>query len=220
MADFVRRKIQSKSLGDILKAARQKKELDLPQIEEETKIRVKYLAAFEEGRYDELPGSVYATGFLAKYADFLELDKKDLIHQFKMELGESGYLGKLAPERRLREPMFSVTPKTLVVTGIILVLVLIIGYIVYNVRSLTQPPNLVIASPSAEQVLKERTVEIIGKTDEGSTLFINNQSVLLDGNGNFNERVKLSPGLNVFEVKSVSRNKKTTVQQVKILAEF
>ena len=220
MADFVRRKIQPKTLGDTLKAARKRKNVTFTQIEEETKVRAKYLMAFEEGRYDELPGSVYAVGFLSKYSDFLDLKKSDLIRQFKMELGESNYLGRLAPERRIKEPWFSVTPKTLIVAGITLALILVLGYIVYSVREFTLPPNLVIASPSSEQVLKERTVAIIGKTDAGSVLTINNQSVLLDDNGNFTEVVKLNPGLNVFEVKSSNRNKKITVQQLKILAEF
>ncbi len=82
------------------------------------------------------------------------------------------------------------------------------------------PPNLEISSPSAEQIIGENQVEIIGKTDEGATLSINDQSVLLDDRGNFQQTVKLNPGLNVFEVKSINSLKKETIKEVKILAQF
>ena len=70
-----------KSLGETLSSARKKKNITIEQAEEETKIRSRYLRAFESGSYDQLPGNVYALGFLTKYADFLGVDKKSLIMQ-------------------------------------------------------------------------------------------------------------------------------------------
>jgi len=79
---------------------------------------------------------------------------------------------------------------------------------------------LVIASPSSEEILKEDKVNIIGKTDTGVSLVINNQAVLIDDNGNFDQQVKLNSGLNTFEIRATNRLQKETVKQVKILAEF
>ena len=221
MADFVIRKIpQSKSLGEILRSARKKKGLSLEQAEEETKVREKYLEALEESRFDVLPGNVYALGFLAKYAEFLGLDKESLLSQFKLERGEEKNLGKLVPERRIRQSYFSITPRLIAIIVVVIVLAGIVGYIIYSVRSFTSPPNLEISSPNSEQVIKESTVDIVGKTDEGATLLINNQSVLIDDKGNFKQQVKLNPGLNTFEVKATNRLKKDTVKEVKILAEY
>lgn len=220
MADFIRRKIHPKTLGQILKNARTKKELTLEQVEEETKVREKYLQALEEEKYNVLPGDVYAIGFLTKYADFLELNKTDLIKLFKMERGENRHSGQLIPVRKLKEIRFSITPRLLVVLSIILIILSILGYIIYSVKVFTSPPNLIISSPSSEQILKESVVNIVGKTDEGSTLMINNQSVLLDGNGNFTQEVKLHPGLNTFEIRATNRLKKETIKQVKILAQY
>jgi len=220
MTDFVRRKIQPKTLMEILKSSRRKKGLTLEEAEAETKVRVKYLEALEEGRFDILPSNVYALGFLAKYAEFLEIDKEPLLDQFKAERGQSEDISKLVPERRIKESFFSITPRLIIVLIIILILAGIIGYIIYSVRSFTSPPNLQISSPSSEQVIKEDKVEIVGKTDEGATLMINNQTVLIDDRGNFHQQVKLNPGLNTFEVKATNRLKKETVKQVKILAEY
>ena len=221
MSNFIRKKIEpEKSLGEILKSARKKKEITLDQAEEETKVRVKYLRALEEGRYDELPGNIYALGFLTKYLDFLELDKGKLTQRFKMECGEAVKEKRLMPNRRMKEPLFFLTGKTVVVLAAFLVIVGILGYIIYNVRALTTAPNLVISSPSQEQVLKEDKVNIIGKTDPEITLLINNQTIALDGNGNFSQQVKLNPGLNTFEIKAISQLKKETVKQIRILAQF
>lgn len=220
MAEYSRKKVTTKSVGDILKLARKRKNLSLEEVEEETKVRVRYLEALEESRYDILPATVYASGFLAKYADFLELKKDDLMANFRLERGQDLYASKLMPERKIKEPLLTVTPKTIIIVSVVVALLLIVGYIIYSVRQFTLPPNLVISSPSSEEILKEEKVNIVGKTDEGATLQINNQAVMIDGTGNFTEQVKLSAGLNTFEVKATSRLKKETVKQIKILAEF
>lgn len=221
MSNFIRKKINpEKSLGEILKSARKKKEITLDQAEEETKVRVKYLRALEEGRYDELPGNVYTLGFLVKYLDFLELDKGKFIQRFKMEYSETVKEKRLMPNRRMKEPFFFLTGKTVMILAVFLAIVGILGYIIYNVRAITTAPNLVISSPSQEQVLKEDKVSIIGKTDPEITLLINNQTIVLDGNGNFNQQVKLNPGLNTFEIKAINQLKKETVKQIRILAQF
>lgn len=221
MPSFIRKKFKTeKSLGEILKQARKKKEITLDQTEEETKVRVKYLRALEEGRYDNLPNDVYAIGFLGKYVDFLGLNKESLVLRYKTERGKEKENYKLMPTRRMREPWLFFTSKTLIILMVVLIVLGIIGYIVYSVRSLTSAPNLQISSPSQEQVLKEDKVDIIGKTDAGVTLLINNQTILLDGNGNFNQQVKLNPGLNTFEIKAINQLKKETVKQIKILGQF
>lgn len=187
--------------------------------ETETKIRIKYLEALEEGRYDILPGNVYTQGFLIKYADYLDLSKEKLLTQFKAERGDKEKVN-LVPERRIKERWFFITPKIMTIGFIVLFIVVVLGYIVYSVRNFTLPPNLLISQPSAEQILKEDKVNIIGKTDAGATLEINGQAVLLDGNGNFTQQVKLNSGLNTFEIKAINRLKKEKTIQVKILAEF
>lgn len=218
---FTHRKIKSpKALGEVLKNARQKKELTIEQAEEETKVRARYLEALEQGRFDDLPESVYTIGFLAKYAEFLELDKENLVAQFNAERGRVPESSRLMVERRIKEPFFQITPRFLVVAGIIIVLAGILSYIGYSVHSLTAPPNLEIGSPSSDQILTTDKVEIIGKTDTGVTVTINNQPVYIDGIGNFRQEVKLTPGLNSFEVHAINGLKKENIKIIKVLAQY
>jgi cytoskeletal protein RodZ len=66
-------------VGQTLREARTARGIELREIEEETKIRAKYLAAIEDDRWEVLPGEPYNTGFLRTYADFLELDADALV---------------------------------------------------------------------------------------------------------------------------------------------
>ena len=54
-------------LGEVLRAAREAKGVDLARVERDTKIRERYLVALEAGDYRDLPGSVYTKGFLRNY---------------------------------------------------------------------------------------------------------------------------------------------------------
>src|SRR3954452_19408148 len=84
------------SVGEILQAARERKGVDLHRAERDTKIRAKHLAALESGDYSELPGTVYARGFLRNYATYLGLDAEEVLEDWRFE--------QEAVAPRVREP--------------------------------------------------------------------------------------------------------------------
>ncbi|HHB90566.1 MAG TPA: helix-turn-helix domain-containing protein [Anaerolineae bacterium] len=69
-------------IGQLLRQARESKDLSLADVEAETRIRQRYLNALESGDWDELPNRVAARGFLRRYAAFLGLDADELVTQF------------------------------------------------------------------------------------------------------------------------------------------
>src|SRR6266571_2720356 len=73
------------SLGEMLEAARERKGVDLHRAERDTKIRLKHLAALESDDYAELPGNVYARGFLRNYALYLGLDPDEVLVRWRVE---------------------------------------------------------------------------------------------------------------------------------------
>jgi cytoskeleton protein RodZ len=73
-------------IGSSLRAAREQRQLELPAIERVTRIRAKYLQALEEERWDVLPGTAYAKGFLRTYADFLGLDGPRFVEEFNVQV--------------------------------------------------------------------------------------------------------------------------------------
>jgi len=75
----------ARSAGDELRQRREALGLDLGEVAATLRIKLAYLAALEAGRPDELPGAVYAIGFLRTYADYLRLDCGEMLRRFKQE---------------------------------------------------------------------------------------------------------------------------------------
>ncbi len=92
-------------LGELLKEARQNKGVSLEQVEEEIKIRKKYLQALEEEDFLIMPSEVYVKGFLRNYAIYLGLDPEEVRGLYKGESVEKrrkpafmGRAGQIAGE--------------------------------------------------------------------------------------------------------------------------
>jgi len=69
-------------IGESLREARARRGIELSDVERATKIRVKYLRAMEEERWELLPGAAYARGFLRTYGSFLGLDGEALVEEY------------------------------------------------------------------------------------------------------------------------------------------
>jgi Helix-turn-helix domain/RodZ C-terminal domain len=91
-------------IGNSLREARLRKELDFPELEQGTKIRAKYLRALEDETFDSLPGPTYVKGFLRTYADYLGLDGQLYVDEYNVRYGT----GDEVLERRVRS---SATPR-------------------------------------------------------------------------------------------------------------
>jgi cytoskeleton protein RodZ len=70
-------------IGSTLREARVRRNLTLQQVEEDTKIRVKYVQAMENEDFDIMPGPTYVKGFLRTYAEYLGLDPEVIIGEYR-----------------------------------------------------------------------------------------------------------------------------------------
>jgi cytoskeleton protein RodZ len=61
-------------IGTTLREARIRHKVNLAEVEQRTKIRVRYLRALENEEWDLLPGPTYTRSFIRTYASFLGLD--------------------------------------------------------------------------------------------------------------------------------------------------
>src|ERR1700747_1537923 len=75
----------SRSAGDELRQRREELGLDLAEVAATLRIKPAYLVALEAGRPHELPGAVYAIGFIRAYADHLGLDSGEMLRLFKQQ---------------------------------------------------------------------------------------------------------------------------------------
>jgi cytoskeleton protein RodZ len=74
-------------IGNSLREARHRQQLELTEVEQATKIRARYLRALEEEAFDVLPAQTYVKGFLRTYADWLGLDGQLYVDEYNSRYG-------------------------------------------------------------------------------------------------------------------------------------
>src|SRR5215471_12998519 len=111
--------VRLEHIGQELFRARQRAGQELNDVWRVLKIRPDYLSAIEEGRFDALPGRLYAIGYVRSYAAYLGLDAETLVDRLKAEMAgrdATESVGSPLPKaevaaREAKEPLISRVPK-------------------------------------------------------------------------------------------------------------
>lgn len=77
-------------IGSLLRDTRMRERIDITTVESATKIRAKYLRALENEEWDQLPGPTFVRTFLRTYAEYLGLDPKLLVEEYKQRFERPG----------------------------------------------------------------------------------------------------------------------------------
>jgi len=70
-------------IGETLRETRMRRRIDMTEVEAATKIRAKYLRALENEEWDLLPGPTFVKTFLRTYAEYLDLDPRLLVEEYR-----------------------------------------------------------------------------------------------------------------------------------------
>lgn len=121
-------------IGETLREARMRRRIDMAEVETATKIRAKYLRALENEEWGLLPGTTYVKTFLRTYAEYLELDGRTLVEEYKQRYERPAH-GELAPfgglggprsrpqrQRTRRRSRAAFGPAAVVIAGIVVIL--------------------------------------------------------------------------------------------------
>ena len=116
--------------GELLKAARIQANLSLADVEQATKIRQRHIEALEEGRYDALPGRVYAKGYLRSLAEYYGLEPNEILRLFE-SVSPSSDRYTITPEvRRISSP--NPISGAAVLSVVLVVLLAALGFYAYR----------------------------------------------------------------------------------------
>ena len=197
-------------LGEVLRAAREAKGLELPRVERETKIRERYLSALERGEYRELPGAVYTKGFLRNYGAYLGLDPEYLIDLYRLESAtQAAERPRMAapprPLRTRRRRTFVVTPGAVAAAILTLLVGGFVAYLGYEFVNFARQPELRITRPAGNvSAHTDLTILVSGMTEPNATVAVSNlrenPSVTADADGAFEITVGLVPGSNLMKL--------------------
>jgi len=115
-------------IGETLREARMRRRIDMTEVETATKIRGKYLRALENEEWDLLPGPTFVKSFLRTYAEYLDLDARLLVEEYRQRYERPSTpdltpfsarrSGRATPRRRAR--LAAAGPVLVIVVGAIL----------------------------------------------------------------------------------------------------
>lgn len=198
-----------RSIGVILKSAREKKRVTLDDVYKNIKIHQNYIKALESDDYSVFSGKVHSKGFLKIYCEYLDLNVDDILALWRREY-EHGFDAQLLPKRFVEPSKLIITPSFIAVVLVIVSLTFFFGYLYYQYRSFTGAPVLTINYPPDNLVTASDILDITGKTDLDSEVFVNSQKVILSPDGSFAESVRLKEGLNTISIRALNKFSKQT----------
>jgi len=97
-----------------------------------------------------------------------------------------------------------------------ILIVLFIGFLAFEGRKLLLAPPLTLLSPPEDLITNDHKIQLVGQTDPGVRVTINNTSVFPNEKGYFEDQIVLQDGLNNLDVKAVRRYARPRLIQRKI----
>ena len=205
-------------IGKQLKTARENLGWRLEDAEKKTRIRVIYLRALEEERFNQIPSGLYAEKYLKKYAKFLKLPVEKICQDF-IDSGSSVELADPFEKKVLSRKQLISFPKLLRRISLALVLLLCTFYLLIYFKKMFFPPRLTIYSPTENLISKEQTIIVSGNVEAESDLKINDETIPKDKQNNFSQKVSLKKGINNIIIKAKKKYSREKIITRQVLVE-
>ena len=195
--------------GDKLRSERTKRKLTQADIAMVLNLDPKVISAIERGQPSAWQGA-YAQGYVRSYGNFLDIKIK-----ITDEPSQSENLkrDKISDKSYVASQLFSTVM-------IVIATVVLLGYVLAQIISLTSSPPLKINSPKPDLLTKDQSVSVKGKTNENVEVSINGVSVLTETDGSFELEVPLNSGINQFDIVATNRLKKSYEVKLNVIADY
>ncbi|MFQ5512345.1 MAG: helix-turn-helix domain-containing protein [Candidatus Krumholzibacteriia bacterium] len=125
------------SVGELLRGAREGKEMTLEDVHQATKISVDVLTALEQDDLDSFQSDIYLKGFIRNYAKLLQIDAQEVLRTLERQRGgapgASGALWDIeesVTEEKLKSPKIFKR----FVAPLLLIVILVLTLLLINER--------------------------------------------------------------------------------------
>ena len=146
--------IQTTSVGERLRVAREKKKLSLEDIATQTRIPLRHLENLEAGDWSKLPAPTYTIGFAKSYASAIGLDRTEIGDDLRAEMGGQRFDAGSPEVFEPADPARTM-PRWLVLSAIGAIVLLVVVMTWLNNRSLepeaaAPPPEAAATAPTQQ----------------------------------------------------------------------
>jgi len=214
--------MQTQTVGDLLRSAREKAHFSLEDFAESTHIKLEYLIALEDNNFDALPAATFIKAYIRNYARLFKLDEKPLFAILRRDYEES-VKGQLIPREFLYPQLKKKTlwsPIHLIFLSVMMVFIVFFSYALWQWFQLSRPPALVLIAPLEDAEVSSQII-FEGKTEANAILTINSAPIALREDGSFETELYLpQEGVNTVTIKASDKNGKSTILQRSVKVKF
>ncbi|MFH1074993.1 MAG: RodZ domain-containing protein [Candidatus Firestonebacteria bacterium] len=188
--------MQENDIGPKLLKEREYKGFSIEKVSDDLKIQGRYIEAIEKGNFDSLPGEVYVKAFLKTYGDYLGLNGRELVEEYKNLKKPAAVITpdifihhpKIRDKRKRLPVKFEITPEIKIGALAVLVLILFLVMILAlkscvssagksesnaNLETSTMPPLLLEAEVVTDdcwfEITKDSEAPVKGMYPKGYT---------------------------------------------------
>ncbi len=214
--------MRTKTIGETLKEERIKHRLRLEDLAKKTRIRVSYLSALEQNKFEELPATTFVKGYIKTYAQVFGFDHKPVLAMLRRDYKESSK-GKLIPREFIKPLLKKRNRKdsiTLLLVGLVAVFISLFSYIGFQWYTLAKPPKLELTTPGEQELVSSKVI-VEGETIPDAIVTVNEQPIALQPDGTFQtELIIPSEGISILTIQAKDRRGKVSTIERSVTVQF
>lgn len=205
-----------KKISQTLREERLAKNYTLEEVERNTKIKLAYLQAIERGEFSHLPSKAYAQGFVKNYAKFLGIAEEKAIPLFRREYEAQQKEDFMPRFRKTQDKIGRRRVFNLKFAAIACIVLLIIGFMLFQFSSFFMGPPLEIQNPQEGVEVVGNVVRVEGTTDPAATVTVNGEEAFVGLDGKFEKSLYQFEGRRTITVEAKNRFNNSTTDTVDI----
>lgn len=208
--------MENETLGQVFKRYREAERIGIEKIEEDLKISKRIILALESDDFSVLPDDIYARNIIKAYGQYLNLDYNKLLVLFEHSKNAQVKKSAIYDNKKVKTIL---TPRMIRIAIIACLVILVTGYLGWQIRQIFEPPKLEIIYPAENVIINDNFIQIKGKTEKEARVFINEKEVYLSPQGEFAIDLDLQNGINMIKISAVKKHSRENVIYREILVQ-
>jgi len=180
------------NISEILINVMRDRKVSVEALSNATDIPKRFIDSLISGDFGNLPAKPYVRGYLFKIAEALRIDENSLWQSYK----SSASLTTSGEHDRLPSNRFAFKKMRASRMAAIFLVIVVLAFLGFRFNDILGKPDIDVSLPESTT---EETIIVSGNVKSGDTLTLNDEVIYPDGEGFFEKRVQLEPGLNTLE---------------------
>ena len=196
------------TLSESVRAWRKLSRLSIEEVAAQASIKRDIILAFEEGNYTIFSARVYAMGYLKRMIDHFSILQGDaMLAALKTEWEEKHSNLDVATYAlpNSKQQKWYITPRRLFSLIGITALAFFAWLFTSQVIGFTGDPRLRINEPQQNIVIETPIIRVRGSMEKESQLTVNGREITMNENGNFDQEIELTVGVNILRFVAQNR---------------